>query len=444
MTTYAILTAAGAGSRFGADVPKALVLLGGEPLVVHAARRLLDSGAVEHLVVTAPGSALEAVRAALAQAGLPAAVVPGGASRQESVALGLAAVPDDADVVLVHDAARALAPLTLVARVVAAVRAGRAGVVPTLPVADTMKRVAVREGGEAMLGPGVELVAETVPRADLRVVQTPQGFDAQVLRAAHAKHRDRGRDETVAATDDAALLEAEGVQVWSVLGDELATKITTPSDLVRAELLLRGSQGATDGGAADGGAADGVAADDDDIDGGGASDWRTGLPRTGVGVDVHALAPEGQERELWLAGLLWPGERGLAGHSDADPVAHAAADALFSASGLGDLGSNFGTSEPEWAGAPGSTLLAEAARRVRAAGFEIGNVAVQIVGNRPRLGPRRAEAEAAMSAAAGAPVTVSATTSDHLGFTGRGEGVAAMATALVVRTDRARARRSGR
>lgn len=153
------------------------------------------------------------------------------------------------------------------------------------------------------------------------------------------------------------------------------------------------------------------------------------IPRTGIAVDIHAFGDE--STELWVAGLFWPGETGLSGHSDGDVVAHAAADALFSASGTGDLGSNFGVDRPDMKGASGVRILSEAAAIVRAAGFDIGNIAVQLVGNRPKFSARREEANHVLSEAAAAPVTVTATTSDGLGLTGRSEGIAAIATALV-------------
>lgn len=245
MTIAAVLTAAGSGSRLGLDLPKAVVPVAGEPLVVHAARALLaaraaDGAALTQLVVTAPAAHLDAIAALLgdvvdaAPVDVRLDVVGGGRTRQESVAAGLAELADDVDVVLVHDAARPFAPPALVARVVDAVRAGHRAVVPGLPVVDTIKRVGAP-------GPGGRPVQATVPRTDLVTVQTPQGFDRDVLERAHAVGVGRGADEATAASDDAGLVEATGVAVWVVPGDERAAKVTTARDLLVAQALTTGA-----------------------------------------------------------------------------------------------------------------------------------------------------------------------------------------------------------
>jgi 2-C-methyl-D-erythritol 4-phosphate cytidylyltransferase len=239
MTTAAVLTAAGSGTRLGLPGPKALVELAGIPLVLHATRRLAASGVVAAIIVTVPPAHAATFRALLAGPprpglGVPVTVVAGGVSRQASVAAGLAALPDEVDVVLVHDSARALATSDLVRRVEAQVRAGHRAVVPGLPLADTIKQVGGAEpGGDA------RPVLATVPRADLRAVQTPQGFDRALLDAAHAAGRHRAHDEATAATDDAGLVEALGEPVWVIPGEEAAMKITTTRDLAVAELIAR-------------------------------------------------------------------------------------------------------------------------------------------------------------------------------------------------------------
>jgi 2-C-methyl-D-erythritol 4-phosphate cytidylyltransferase/2-C-methyl-D-erythritol 2,4-cyclodiphosphate synthase len=404
--TAALVPAAGRGERLGPGAPKALRTIGGEPILLHAVRGLLASGAVDLVVVAAPPTNEGMKEAAQILGGVGRCrIVPGGPTRQQSVALALAAVPDEGyDVILVHDAARALTPSATIAAVVEAVRSGHRAVIPVLPVADTIKSAVPGEDPD-----GFPTVGQTVDRSGLRAVQTPQGFSRELLSRAHAA---AGHD----ATDDAGLVESLGEPVTMIPGHVEAFKVTTPFDLVLAEAVLERREAA-------------VAAEQEH------APMNPVLPLVGIGVDVHAFATdqdvEVAPRPLRLAGLDWPGQKGLLGHSDADVVCHAACNALFSAAGLGDLGSNFGTAEPEWKGAAGTVLLAEAARRVREAGFVIGNVAVQVIGVRPKIGPRRAEAEAVLAEAVGAPVRLSAATTDGLGFTGRAEGLTGIATAVV-------------
>lgn len=348
--------------------------------------------------------------------GVPVLPTRGGGSRSSSVRAGiqrlLTVAAGDWDpattTVLIQDAARATTPESVYTRVFAAVESGAAAVVPALPVTDTIKRVHPGPASET----GAERVAETVPRSTLRAVQTPQGFTLKLLEQAFEFIGDLPDAEAQTLTDEAMIAEAMGVEVVVVAGSERALKITTPADLAAAQALMMRNDAPERAAPV--------------------------LPRVGIGHDVHAFAPAEEPRDLWLAGLFWPGQQGLTGHSDGDAVAHACCDALFSAAGLGDLGVHFGadtigTARPELEGASGAQLLAEAARILAASGFGIGSLAVQFVGSRPKFGPRREEAQQVLSAAAGAPVAISATTSDGLGFTGRGEGILATATAVIYR-----------
>jgi len=373
-SSAAIIAGAGMGHRLGADIPKALIQLDGITLVERAFAAL--SKVVDEFVITAPAGYEDHFRQIFGES---AKVITGGVLRSDSVNLALNALSPSVKYVLVHDAARALATSDLASRVLQELKSGASAVIPTLNVVDTIKEVD-RDG----------YVRSTPDRAALRAVQTPQGFEVSVLRRAHEASAD--------ATDDAALVEALGIKVKTIAGEARAMKITNPEDLAIAVTHLRNLDSQL---------------------------------RVGIGTDAHAFSSD-TNRQLWLGGILWSDVVGVDGHSDGDVAAHAICDALFSATGLGDLGSNFGTSDPKYAGASGITLLQDTLARVTAAGFSIQNVAVQIVCNEPKIGSRRNEAIAALSnALGGAPVSVTATSTDGLGFTGEGKGISAIATALV-------------
>ena len=379
MRVAIIVVAAGSGTRLEHAEPKAFVELRGVTILERALRGVFESSEPAQVIVVVPSARLVAARHIVAHAAGVASdsvmVVVGGETRQASVALGLAVLEPEVEIVLVHDAARALTSATLIDRVVREVTL-HTGIVPALPVSDTIKRIDSHE-----------LVTGTVDRSDLVHVQTPQGFPRVELLAAYAA-ADREY------TDDAALFSAAGHPVTVVQGEDRGFKITTRWDLHRAELLLGASSGF----------------------------------RTGIGLDVHAYD---DSQPLWLGGLYWPDEPGLAGHSDGDAVIHAICDAMLSAAGLGDMGARFGSADPRFQDAASELFLHETLALVTGAGFTVVNVAVQLVADRPKLSGRRGEIEVKLSGLIGAPVSVAATTSDGLGFTGRGEGVSALATALL-------------
>ena len=374
--TAAIIAAAGMGHRLGANLPKSLVKLIDKTLLEHAVANLAP--VAQLLIVTAPAGYEAEYKKLL---GEEVEVITGGVLRSDSIRIAIAKIPNNYEYVLVHDAARALASTRLASEVINQLIRGQQAVIPTLEVIDTIKEVD-NQG----------YVRNTLNRAALKIVQTPQGFSRSVLERAHLASED--------ATDDAALVEALGIKVKTIAGEDQAFKITTKGDIKTAiNFLLPDNQKQL---------------------------------RVGIGVDAHAFSQD-KDRKLALAGLIWPDEIGLDGHSDGDVAAHAICDALLSAADLGDLGSNFGVSDSKYKGATGAQMLSETLIKVAAAGFEIENVSVQIVGNRPKIAPKRAQAISALSKAlAGAKVSLAATSTDGLGFTGEGKGLSAIATALLI------------
>jgi 2-C-methyl-D-erythritol 4-phosphate cytidylyltransferase/2-C-methyl-D-erythritol 2,4-cyclodiphosphate synthase len=374
VTTTALIVAAGSGSRMGGSVPKQLRLLGGKPVLRWAVEALIRHPAIQAArVVIGRG---QADQAAAALEGLNVGeLIEGGAERADSVRAGLDAVGSDA--VLVHDAARPFCPTAVVDRLLASLEFFP-GAAPVLPIGDTLARAS-------------ETLGEPLDRAGAVRVQTPQAFRLEALQTAYDQWRGPS------PTDETTVLRGAGMKVATVEGDPALEKLTTPADFERAEQWLAGRL----------------------------------RPSTGMGFDVHAFAGEGP---LILGGIEVPHSRGLAGHSDADVVLHAITDALLGAAGLGDIGEHFPPSDPQWKGASSSRFLARAAQLVREKGGQIDHIDCTVIAEAPKISPHRQAMCARIGQILGIPieqVSVKATTTEGLGFTGRGEGIAAQAVANV-------------
>lgn len=372
MRVAAILLAAGTGSRFGGPVPKQFLKLLGAPVVRHAAVALAP-----HVALLQPVGDDGLASALAGITHLPP--VPGGATRQASVRAGLEAlVPHAPDMVLIHDGARPVIPPGTIPALLAAL-AGAPGAIPATPVTDTLKR-----------GDG-DRIAGTVPREGLYRAQTPQAFRFAAILHAH-------RAATAEATDDAALLEEAGLPVARVEGAESNVKITRPEDLARVTAHLAA----------------------------------TLLPRVGTGFDVHRFAPD---RPLVLCGVTVPHPLGLAGHSDADVGIHALCDAIYGALAEGDIGRHFPPSQAAWKDADSARFLRHAAGRIAARGGVLANADVTLICERPKIGPHAEAMRARLAELLGSGIdriSVKATTTERLGFAGRGEGIAAQTVATVL------------
>jgi 2-C-methyl-D-erythritol 4-phosphate cytidylyltransferase/2-C-methyl-D-erythritol 2,4-cyclodiphosphate synthase len=374
MTVTALIVAAGKGERLGAGVPKQYRMLGGKPVLRWAVESLIDHPAVRSTRVVIGAGQEEQATAALS--GLDVGdLIEGGAERSDSVLAGLAAISGEA--VLIHDAARPFCPAAVIDRLVAQLEFSE-GAAPVLAVGDTLAR-------------GHRNLDEPVDRTGLVRVQTPQAFRLEALRHAY------GIWPGGAPTDETTVLLAAGLQVATVAGDPALEKLTTAADFQRAEQWIAGRLS----------------------------------PRTGMGFDVHAFAGEGP---VLLGGIAVPHSRGLAGHSDADVVLHAITDALLGAGGLGDIGEHFPPSDPTWKGVSSDVFLRHAVELLRSRGAIIDHVDCTIVAEEPKVGPHRSAMRARIAEIASLAldqVSIKATTTESLGFTGRREGIAAQAVASI-------------
>ena len=372
MTVVALIVAAGSGSRMG-GAPKQYRVLGGKSVLAHAVDALASHPRIEtvRIVIGAGQEAL--AREALGNRDVGDFII-GGAERADSVRAGLAAIGDG--IVLIHDAARPFCPPDVIDRLLEALNRGD-GAVPVLEVADTLAK-------------GVGTLDSMVDRKGLLRIQTPQAFHAEDLRYALAEVKGR-------ATDESSVMVAAGLKVVTVAGDSMLDKLTTAADFARAEERLAARL----------------------------------VSRSGMGFDVHAFDGPGP---IMLGGVEIAHEHGLAGHSDADVVLHAITDALLGAGGFGDIGEHFPPSDPQWKGASSDRFLAHAAALVRDAGGIIDHVDCTVICEAPKVGPHRAAIRAMVAEILGLAtraVSIKATTTERLGFTGRGEGIAAQAVATI-------------
>jgi 2-C-methyl-D-erythritol 4-phosphate cytidylyltransferase/2-C-methyl-D-erythritol 2,4-cyclodiphosphate synthase len=371
----AVVVAAGKGLRAGGSVPKQFAMWRGKPLLRHSVEALASAGVAPIVIAIPEGWEAEAEHAVSGIVGVR--FTYGGATRQDSVRLALEAMEGDApSLVLIHDAARPDLPRTVIDALVAALE-DQPGAIPVLPVVDSVVR-----GADGLRGAFVD-------RDGLYRVQTPQAFQYGAILAAH-----RAWKGETDAGDDAAVAEDAGLPVALVAGDERLRKVTFASDFQETAMTVR----------------------------------------TGMGFDVHRLV-EGEE--LWLCGVKVPHGKGLSGHSDADVAIHALVDALLGAIAAGDIGDHFPPSDPQWKGASSDRFLAHAAHLVGQSGHAIANVDVTIICEAPKIGPHKSEMRARLAGILGidiARVSVKATTTERLGTTGRGEGIAAQAVATVIAT----------